>query len=1395
MTDTGPAWRRDGQDTGSRTATAQRIRDHLNEVAAAHRAHLDALAKAEQCYLELRAGLEAASGPPPPAGPAALLIPRHAPPPGQVDPPAVACSRRSFDTDSLRALWEGRVLDCFGPGFEWAESHTRTPRIGTGERLLLARVTDFDVAGGPFGRGYLRAVLPADNPESGGGGSDGPAATGPVILQAAAQAMGFYVTALGYTLPRDGWRFEPIEDGGASGGLAEPGLRGDVVIELHVHEVREEPIPLLRATYVCIADGKPVFRRDGAVLRLLPAWPLDTMPHLVPPIRRDRRVARIGDFPLDERAVMACAIGRPSDAFGEFNRPLDGPRKAPRLPAPPLTCLSRIVRVDRPLGELVPGMEIEAELDIPPDAWYFGDGGNDTMPFCLLLEAAMQPAGALTCLGGVAISATEDLHLRNLDGRCTVHGEVRPRLGTQHLRTVVRLTRVARSGPTTIVSFRNESDVDGVPILSGETVFGVFTRAGLAVQRGLPHVPAEETTPLEPVGDAALHGPAAARLAGGRLRMLDRVTGYWPQGGRHGLGRIRAERGIKPGDWYFKAHFFQDPVQPGSLGLEAVLQLLKSLALRRGLHSGMEAPRFEPVALGRELVWKYRGQVLPSNDLVTVEAEVTAFFSDGRGSCIIADGRLWVDGVCIYEASGLGVRVVEDVPSKPTADRGADLGIEVLDPAVDRWVLDHCPTYGVPALPLMSMVERLAAAALRSGPDRVVIGLEDFRVERWLTLDAPRRLRTDVRGGGDAREATLSTWRDARRGELSGVVPIARARVLLADEYGDPPAELPPLEDPRPRPLPYDEAGALPHGPAFQVMVALEDSSVGATARLDAGAGGAPTGILNQVLLDGLVHGIPLSSPRRWWPEIARGMIGVPYRIPYLKLYGRAPMEGEVLCQIRADGFDGGARFPAARIQCLAEGRVWLELRLVMILLPNGLAFGMPAAVRSAFMRDRAYVPGVGLSRLDEESTVLTLAELRAADWLAGTVARTYGVDEEDPVQLARAVVLRDHVGRLAEVHPSRVAVRELRPAENATPEAPARAHAIPRTQPLARYPVIVETVGESLRAGSDGAPWLDFDPLLPFWQRTLGTLPSPVQALYTGLARQFVGRVVLDDPDAIDGLQGRSVLFLANHQVQIESPLFSFIASGLLDTLTVAISGAKHRTRWIGSLHEATLAWPGVHNPANLLYFDQRQQATLPPILDRLRLRMERERASLLVHVEGALQRSAGRPVERMSSLFIDLCIATAAPIIPVRFARGLPAAPAGEELQLPLEYGRQDYHLGRPLQPEELAALPYAERKRVVLAALNGVGPPLAEEKPAPPDDGFGRAVERWRREHGLAEVQAALLATMATSSDPTLAALVAHARSGSPDAGALAGTTEPEREWFERMVALVIGPSRPS
>src|SRR6185503_6916334 len=65
------------------------------------------------------------------------------------------------------------------------------------------------------------------------------------------------------------------------------------------------------------------------------------------------------------------------------------------------------------------------------------------------------------------------------------------------------------------------------------------------------------------------------RLPGEMLLMLDRVTGFWPTGGAKGLGRLRSEKDVDPSEWFFKAHFFGDPVQPGSLGLEALIQLLQ----------------------------------------------------------------------------------------------------------------------------------------------------------------------------------------------------------------------------------------------------------------------------------------------------------------------------------------------------------------------------------------------------------------------------------------------------------------------------------------------------------------------------------------------------------------------------------------------------------------------------------------------------------------------------------------------------------------------------------------------------------------------------------------------------------------------------------------------------
>jgi 3-hydroxymyristoyl/3-hydroxydecanoyl-(acyl carrier protein) dehydratase len=153
------------------------------------------------------------------------------------------------------------------------------------------------------------------------------------------------------------------------------------------------------------------------------------------------------------------------------------------------------------------------------------------------------------------------------------------------------------------------------------------------------------------------------------LMMLDRITGYWPEGGAAGLGRLRADKDIDPGEWFFRAHFFQDPVMPGSLGVEAMCQLLQWYLTERGATASLPSPRFEPIMTGQPLTWKYRGQVQPADGQLTVELEITAAGQDDRGEYALADGWLWVDGRRIYHVAGLGMRVVpgDQPPAGATA--------------------------------------------------------------------------------------------------------------------------------------------------------------------------------------------------------------------------------------------------------------------------------------------------------------------------------------------------------------------------------------------------------------------------------------------------------------------------------------------------------------------------------------------------------------------------------------------------------------------------------------------------------------------------------------------------------------------------------------------------------
>ena len=55
--------------------------------------------------------------------------------------------------------------------------------------------------------------------------------------------------------------------------------------------------------------------------------------------------------------------------------------------------------------------------------------------------------------------------------------------------------------------------------------------------------------------------------------------------------------------------------------------------------------------------WIYRGQILPTNRLITVEASITDI-QDGPLPKIIADGYLQVDGLYIYKMENFGIQLL-----------------------------------------------------------------------------------------------------------------------------------------------------------------------------------------------------------------------------------------------------------------------------------------------------------------------------------------------------------------------------------------------------------------------------------------------------------------------------------------------------------------------------------------------------------------------------------------------------------------------------------------------------------------------------------------------------------------------------------------------------------------
>lgn len=319
---------------------------------------------------------------------------------------------------------------------------------------------------------------------------------------------------------------------------------------------------------------------------------------------------------------------------------------------------------------------------------------------------------------------------------------------------------------------------------------------------------------------------------------------------------------------------------------------------------------------------------------------------------------------------------------------------------------------------------------------------------------------------------------------------------------------------------------------------------------------------------------------------------------------------------------------------------------------------------------------------------------------------------------------------------------------------------------------------------------------LLAFW-RGYFDFSWPGQEMCVALAEKFMDRVEICDPKGVVALMGQPVLFLANHQVYLESLLFNLTVSPLTRRPTITLAKLAHRERWLGRFVDLVTSYPGLPTYKPIEYFDRENAETaIGETVARIDALMKGG-SSLLIHVEGTRRRSARRGrVIMLSPLWVGLAMAHEWPIVPVRFVGGLPVEDEGFKHDLPVGFGRQIIRVGRPISTQELLGMPAQDRVPFVRASLNALQD-CVTEMPGAPDPGFANEVLELVLRTGTDPVAATILEALRRTSQSLsaecrqLVEAADRVRAGRP--AGLRYPNTPEGAWLSRVADFFLGKDR--
>ncbi|MBE9526680.1 MAG: hypothetical protein IME94_06860 [Proteobacteria bacterium] len=628
--------------------------------------------------------------------------------------PILQCQKTTFDRTDIQSLMDGDLAACYAnPAYD-KQGKNPSLHFPLEKIMMLDRITKVDRTGGLWGLGLIEAEkdLFPDEWYFTSHFRDDPVLAGSLMSEGCVQLLQFFMLYLGLhtktidarfqtirnipqpircrgqALPKDRlmtYRLEVTEVGLSSNGTGKPYARGnvDIIIDgkivvdfrdvcLELSEKSEQEKQLLKFGSTAIAP---------AVETAIPAaaQSITETTSSMPPIHKPQ----IKPALFTEEQIVHFATGDIEACFGPefalYKQPPakagDPPRRPPRTPNSYLQVMHRVLDVTGERHDFENTTKCTAEYDVSEDVWFCTENSYPSFsPYSMLMEIALQPNGFLTShIGSTLIYPDINLYFRNLDGTGRLIKEIDLRGKTIVNKTTMYSTSAVMNN--IIQKFTFELICDGETFYEGDAVFGFFSADSLSNQVGMDkgkkllpwykeeNIPEQELVVYDLNSEqakkelfAAKPGKPFYHLAGGMLSFLDESI-VVPNGGKFGKGYVHSMNVIDAGDWFYPCHFYKDPVMPGSLGVEAMIQSIQVFALQQDLGKDFTNPRFGLVE--DEAKWTYRGQIIPDNKVMTLEVHIKEIRKTPNRIDIVIDGNLWKDGLRIYSVESIGLSIQE----------------------------------------------------------------------------------------------------------------------------------------------------------------------------------------------------------------------------------------------------------------------------------------------------------------------------------------------------------------------------------------------------------------------------------------------------------------------------------------------------------------------------------------------------------------------------------------------------------------------------------------------------------------------------------------------------------------------------------------------------------------